>query len=139
MVKGGQCKTSPMTRSEIMRAVKSKNTKPERAVRRLLRQHKISYRSYGSLPGHPDIILKERKTVIRVMGCFWHKHACKNGNRLPKSNIEYWTKKIARNVERDRQNKRDLKRLGWRVIDAWECQLKKPNWDKRLLRKIHRP
>lgn len=129
-------KKAPLSRSEIMRAVKSKNTKPERAVRQLLRQNKISYRSYGNLPGHPDLILKEQRLVIRVMGCFWHKHDCKNGDRIPKSNVEYWTSKIKRNVERDKENKRDLKRLGWRVVDIWECQLRAPTWKSRLLLQI---
>lgn len=129
----------PLSRSEIMRAVKSKNTKPELIVRAFLRSKRVKYRSYGTLPGHPDLILKDLKIVIRVMGCFWHGHKCKNGDRIPKSNVEYWTSKIKRNIERDKENKRDLKRLGWRIVDVWECQLRAPKWEDRLLRQILKP
>jgi DNA mismatch endonuclease (patch repair protein) len=131
-------KRKPLTRSEVMRAVKSKNTKPELLVRAFLRKEKIKFRTYGNLPGHPDIILKEHQTVIRVMGCFWHGHSCKSGNRIPKSNVDYWIAKLKRNVERDKENKRDLKRLGWRIIDVWACSLRNPNWKARLKHKLRK-
>jgi len=134
--KAGIAKRPPLTRSEIMRAVKSKNTKPELLVRSFLRKRKIKYRTYGNLPGRPDIIMPQYKVVIRVMGCFWHRHSCKSGDRLPKTNVEYWSAKIERNVARDKENKADLKVRGWRLIDVWECSLKKSGWERRLALRI---
>lgn len=104
--------------------VKSKDTKPELAVRSFLTARGIGFSTYAKLPGSPDIVVKKDKIVIRVMGCFWHSHKCKMGNRIPKTNVEYWTKKIIRNVARDKENKRDLKKLGWRVVDVWECHIR---------------
>jgi DNA mismatch endonuclease (patch repair protein) len=130
-------KRKPLSRSEIMRAVKSKDTKPELLVRSYLRHEKVHFRTYANLPGRPDIILKKEKVAIRIMGCFWHRHFCKSGNRVPKTNVAYWTSKITRNVERDRENKADLRDLGWRVIDVWECQLKKSGWERKLKTRIH--
>lgn len=122
-----------------MRAVKSKNTKPELTLRKFLRAERIKYRTYASMPGRPDIVLPERKIALRVMGCFWHGHSCPRGDRMPKTNVAYWSAKIARNVVRDRQNKRDLKRLGWRVLDVWECRLREPNWSTRLKHRLRLP
>lgn len=116
---------SPAKRSEIMRAVKSRDTKPEIALRKSL--HRLGYRyrlNVGDLPGKPDLVFPKYKAVIFVHGCFWHGHACKRGARTPKSNRIYWTEKIARNKERDKKNKIALKALGWRVITVWECQIK---------------
>lgn len=125
-------KKPPLSRSEIMRRVKSKNTKPEIIVRRFLRVERIRFRSQAKLPGRPDFALIDAKIAVRVMGCFWHGHSCKNGNRIPKTNIPYWTAKIARNIARDKENKRDLKRLGWTVVDIWECQIKDGRWKNKL-------
>lgn len=129
-------KRKPLTRSEVMRAVKSKDTQPELKVRAHLKAVKIKFKTYANLPGRPDMVLNQSRTAIRVMGCFWHGHSCKNGNRVPKSNIEYWVAKIKRNVARDKENKRDLKKLGWQVIDIWECQLRKSNWGLKLVNKL---
>ena len=88
-------------RSRTMRAVKGRDTKPEMAVRRLLHRMGYRYRLHRKeLPGRPDIVFGSRRKVIFVHGCFWHGHSCKRGNRLPKTNAEYWQTKIARNVER---------------------------------------
>jgi DNA mismatch endonuclease, patch repair protein len=107
-----------------MRAVKGKNTSPEKFVRSALHRQGFRFRIHtDDLPGKPDIVLPRHKTVIRVMGCFWHGHRCKRGNRIPKSNRAYWTTKIGRNKTRDKSQKRGLEKLGWRVIDLWECQL----------------
>jgi len=131
-------KKAPMTRSEVMRAVKSKNTRPELLVMACLKDEKIKFSTHAKLPGQPDIVLSKRKIAIRVMGCFWHGHSCKNGNRVPRSNIPYWTAKIKRNVMRDRENLRDLKKLGWQVINIWECGLRKVNWKEKLIETIMR-
>ena len=88
-------------RSETMRAVKSRDTKPEMCVRRLLHRMGYRYRLHKeSLAGKPDIVFPSRRRVIFVHGCFWHGHDCKRGNRIPATNTEYWTKKISRNVGR---------------------------------------
>ena len=121
-------------RSDIMRAVKGKDTKPELLVRRLLHSLGYRYRLHGkNLPGKPDIVFPGRKKVIFVHGCFWHGHKCKRGNRTPKTNVDYWVKKISNNKKRDSQHKRQLRNAGWDVLELWECQLK----DKeRLTRKL---
>jgi len=112
-------------RSRIMRTVKSVDTGPEMIVRRML--HKLGYRyrlHRKDLPGKPDLVFPSRKAVIFVHGCFWHGHDCKRGARTPKTNTQYWTDKIRRNVERDAQAIIDLKAAGWRVLVIWECELK---------------
>jgi len=108
-----------------MRAVKSRDTVPEILVRRML--HAAGYRfrlNVGSLPGCPDLVFPSRQKVIFVNGCFWHGHKCLRGARIPKKNRDYWTKKIARNRERDSQNLRELRTLGWKALTVWECQVK---------------
>lgn len=115
----------PEKRSSIMRAVKSKNTKPELALRKAL--HALGYRyrlNVKALPGKPDLVFPRYKTVIFMHGCFWHGHQCKRGNRTPKTNRAYWSDKIARNKARDKKNAAALTALGWRVITVWECELK---------------
>jgi DNA mismatch endonuclease (patch repair protein) len=78
----------------------------------------------SDLPGKPDLVFAKHRTVIFVHGCFWHGHRCKRGDRAPKSNTDYWRKKITRNKARDKENAAALKKLGWRVITVWECELK---------------
>lgn len=112
-------------RSMNMSHIRSKNTKPEEIVRKYLFSKGLRYRkNVRKLPGCPDIVLKKYKVVIFVNGCFWHKHDC--GRFVwPSSNVEYWSKKINRNVERDAQSIALLTEQGWRVLIIWECQLKK--------------
>ena len=118
--------TSP-ERSAVMRAVKSKDTGPERAVRRLLREFAPGYRLHrADLPGKPDIVYGKRKLAIFVHGCFWHGHDCARGARAPKANAEYWRGKIDRNRARDERNVEALKALGWRTLVVYECALKDP-------------
>lgn len=113
------------TRSRIMASIRSKDTAPEKAVRSLLHRMGFRFRLHNkALPGKPDICLPRYKTVIFVHGCFWHRHAkCRDG-RLPKSNLGYWAPKIEKNVLRDKKRKKELKRLGWKVITIWECETK---------------
>lgn len=111
-------------RSATMRAVRSTNTTPEIAVRKLL--HSLGYRfrlHRKELPGKPDIVLSSRSSVIFVHGCFWHGHDCKRGAREPKTNAEYWRSKIARNRSRDTTHLAKLRQLGWRTLVVWECEL----------------
>ena len=114
-------------RSAVMRAVKSRDTKPELAVRKLLREFAPGYRlQRADLPGKPDIAYGRRKLAIFVHGCFWHGHDCARGTRLPKANADYWRDKIARNRARDIANTTALEALGWRPIAIYECELKDP-------------
>ena len=112
-------------RAAIMRAVKSRDTAPELAVRTLLRRFAPGYRLHRrDIPGTPDIAFMSRKRAIFVHGCFWHGHDCARGARAPKANADYWRAKIARNVARDAQHRAALAALGWRVLVVWECALK---------------
>lgn len=113
------------TRSYNMSCVKSKNTKPEIWVRKYLFACGFRYRiNVKRLPGTPDIVLPKYKTAIFVNGCFWHGHKNCRYFVIPKTRTEWWLDKINRNIERDQANFRALKKLGWRVVTIWECQLK---------------
>ncbi|HUY35253.1 MAG TPA: very short patch repair endonuclease [Pirellulales bacterium] len=121
-------------RSEIMGRVRSKNTRPELAVRRLL--HRMGYRfrlHRANLPGKPDIVLSRLDVVVFVNGCFWHRHTGCPSTRMPKSRLAFWREKFASNVRRDRKARRDLRRAGWRVLVVWECQVGN---EERLSRRI---
>lgn len=116
---------SKTKRSEVMSKVRAKNTKPEIAVRKLLHHMGLRFRLHrNDLPGKPDICLPKYKAVIFVHGCFWHRHAKCQKTRMPKSNLAYWETKFANNIERDKQHKRSLKKLGWTVITVWECEVR---------------
>ena len=112
-------------RSRIMRAVKDRDTGPEKIVRRLVHSMGFRYRLHrADLPGKPDLALPGRRAVIFVNGCFWHGHNCARGARVPKTNRPYWLAKIARNVARDAASLSQTKANGWRALVIWECQLK---------------
>lgn len=115
-----------MGRSENMRRIRSKNTVPEIAVRRLLRGLGFpGYRIHRKdLPGKPDIAFISRRKAILIHGCFWHGHVCKEGQRRPNSNQDYWIPKIARNRERDAASLAELGCLGWSSLTLWECELR---------------
>ena len=121
-------------RSKNMSHIRSTNTKPEEKVRKYLFSKGLRYRkNVRSLPGCPDIVLPKYKTVVFVNGCFWHQHDC--GRFVwPSSNEEYWRKKITRNVERDKETHHALETAGWKVIDVWECELKKNVAEENLRR-----
>lgn len=107
-----------------MSAVRTKNTGPELAVRRLLHAAGYRYRLHRiDLPGKPDIVFPGRRKIIFVHGCFWHGHRCAKG-QLPKSRRGYWGKKIIDNRKRDAANSRRLRQLGWGTIVVWQCELK---------------
>ncbi|WP_345993240.1 very short patch repair endonuclease [Sulfurimonas sp. HSL-1716] len=117
-------------RSWVMRQVKGKNTKPERVVRKILWDAGYRYRlNVKSLPGTPDIAIKKLKKVIFVNGCFWHGHKNCSKAKIPKTRIEYWQAKIARNIERDKQNIQNLEQLGYDVLVVWECEIKRKSID----------
>lgn len=128
---------TPEKRSAVMRRVRGRDTSPERAVRRILRAAGIGYRLGGQgLPGRPDIVMKGRRTVVFVHGCFWHGHDCARGARKPKQNADYWTAKLARNIARDREVAAKLTHDGWRVVTVWECDLKAPDAADQLVAEI---
>lgn len=112
------------TRSRMMSGIKGKDTKPEVIIRKKLHALGFRFRLHSKeLPGKPDIVLKKYRAIILVNGCFWHGHDC-HLYRLPKSNTEFWKKKIESNIKRDEQNMKLYKELGWRVLVIWECTLK---------------
>jgi DNA mismatch endonuclease (patch repair protein) len=121
-------------RSRTMRAVKATDTAPEIAVRRLIHRMGYRFRLYRrDLPGKPDVVLPRFQKVVFVNGCFWHGHDCPRGARMPKTNAEYWSKKITGNRLRDNANMTALAKIGWRAMVVWECELKEPDLVERKL------
>ena len=121
-------------RSWNMAQIRSRDTKPELTVRRLLHRAGYRFRLRGRvLPGKPDVVLPRWKTVVFVHGCFWHQHARCIDCSKPATNSSYWLPKLARNVIRDRAVKRQLRRAGWKVAVVWECECKDP---KRIVRRV---
>jgi len=111
-------------RSEIMAAVRGKDTKPERKVRSFLHSNGLRYRLHAKdLPGKPDLVFPKYRTVVFINGCFWHGHADCQLARMPKSNVKFWNDKIQANKDRDKMNNKRLRALDWRVITVWECKL----------------
>lgn len=114
-----------LTLSERMARIRKVDTTPELMVRRLA--HKLGYRfrlHCRDLPGVPDLVFPGLRKVIFVHGCFWHRHTCRDGQKLPVSKPDYWGPKFARNVERDRQHLAAIEQLGWKVLVLWECELR---------------
>jgi DNA mismatch endonuclease, patch repair protein len=114
----------PETRSRWMAGIRSKNTKPEVAVRRFLHRAGIRFRLGGcKLPGRPDLVLPKWNTVLFVHGCFWHRHTGCRFACDPKTRPEFWQRKFRENVARDKRNMAQLRALGWRPLVVWECQV----------------
>lgn len=113
-------------RSEIMRRIRSKNTKPEEMLCKGLFRLGFRYRKNDArLPGKPDIVFVKYRLVVFVHGCFWHNHEGCRYAAIPKTNQEYWLPKLARNSQRDSINEAKLKERGWRVAIVWECDMRK--------------
>jgi DNA mismatch endonuclease (patch repair protein) len=116
--------------------VRSKNMRPEMAVRKLVFALGYRYRLHArDLPGCPDLAFRPRKKVIFVHGCFWHRHANCALARMPKSRLDFWMPKLEGNRVRDEKNRKTLAREGWKVLTIWECELRNT---KRLERGIRR-
>lgn len=117
---------SKAKRSEVMSKIRSKNTKPEIMLRKILFAKGYRYRVHNKdLPGKPDIVLRKYRTAIFVHGCFWHYHQdCREG-RIPDTNTTFWKTKLSKNVIRDEKNKQALLTDGWKVITVWECEIEK--------------
>ena len=112
-------------RSRNMSAIKSKNTKPEIKVRKVLHSMGYRFRLHAKdLPGSPDIVLPKYKTVIFIHGCFWHRHEnCKYAS-TPKTRQEFWEAKFRENINRDKLNQDNLSSKGWKIIIIWECEIR---------------
>ena len=112
-------------RHHCMSSIRGKNTKPEILVRKGLHARGFRFRLHNKkLPGSPDIVLPKYGVAIMVNGCFWHGHkGCRYATK-PKSNVEFWETKIARNKHRDEVTAAHLEALGWTVIVVWECELR---------------
>ncbi|WP_431211778.1 very short patch repair endonuclease [Puia sp. P3] len=122
---------SAEVRSYNMSRIRSKDTKPELIIRKILFANGFRFRLHrADLPGKPDIVLAKYKTVIFVHGCFWHGHDGCKYFVVPKSRTEWWLNKINRNKELDQINTAKLKSMGWRVIEIFECHLKKSELEK---------
>lgn len=124
-------------RSWNMSRIRSENTKPEQLVRSAL--HRLGYRFRKStgrrLPGRPDVVLPKHRIAVFVHGCFWHRHARCKCAYTPKSRCDFWQAKFDGNVARDREVKRELRKLGWRVVTVWECETRAPQGLEALLRR----
>lgn len=115
----------PLTRSQTMARIKSRDTAPEVEVRRILTRLGYRYRLHRTdIPGTPDIAFIGRRKAIFVHGCFWHGHDCPRGGRAPKANAEYWRSKIERNRNRDTVVSARLGETGWDSLTIWECELR---------------
>ena len=114
---------SPVERSERMSRVKAKDTRPELRVRRLA--HRFGYRfrlHRPDIPGRPDLAFIRARKVVFVHGCFWHRHDCAAGRRVPKTRIEFWGPKVEANTSRDEAVGERLKASGWQRLVIWECE-----------------
>lgn len=110
--------------TERMQRIRKKDSKPEMLVRRTLHGMGYRYRLHDKrLPGNPDIVLPRHRKVIFVHGCFWHRHDCPDGRKLPRSKPEYWGPKLERNRLRDAENIDRLREMGWDVLVVWECEV----------------
>ena len=118
---------TPKQRKFCMSRIQGKDTKPEMVVRRLVHGAGYRYRLHvRGLPGCPDMVFPGRRKVIFVHGCFWHRHHCRYGRVRPATRKKFWHDKLEGNRERDRRNRRELKKQGWKVLVVWECQTRKP-------------
>ena len=114
------------TRSRMMSGIRSKNTKPELALRHAMHALGFRYRLHSSaVTGRPDLVFPKHKAAVFVHGCFWHRHYGCRLTSTPSTRPEFWAKKFLRNVERDLAVRRRLGGDGWRVAVIWECALKR--------------
>ena len=128
-------------RSRNMAAIRSKDTKPEVYLRKLLWKQGLRYRLHDKkIPGKPDIYFPKYRTAVFVNGCFWHRHENCRYAYMPKSNQEFWQQKFDRNMTRDRQVSQQLKELGIHRIVVWECEInsmkKDPDREKEMISRL---
>lgn len=126
-------------RRRNMSAIRSKNTKPEMVVRRLVHSMGFRYRLHRrDLPGVPDLVFPRRKKVIFVHGCFWHMHRCRYGKATPATNAAFWRQKREGNVKRDRKVVGALRKDDWKVLVIWECMVSNLSLTSATLRRFLR-
>ena len=127
---------TPEERSRRMSLIRSTDTKAELVVRGLTHRMGYRYRLHDrKLPGTPDLVFRKRRKLIFVHGCFWHGHDCKLGDRIPKTRVKFWTEKICANRTRDKIVSKQIKKIDWKALVIWECQLKD---QRRLAKRIRR-
>ena len=121
-------------RSVIMSRIRGKDTAPEKLIRGLLRAQGYRFSLYSKrLPGCPDIVLSKRRRVVFIHGCFWHGHkGCRRAS-LPSTNKRFWIRKITGNVARDVRVRSEIRKLGWKSLVIWQCQIKKRKMLERRL------
>lgn len=125
------------TRSRIMKAILSKDTRPEMAVRRLMHSMGYRFRLHArDLPGSPDLVFRRRKKAIFVHGCFWHRHEGCRKCSTPATRAEWWAEKLERNVRRDRRSVERLSEMGWESLIIWECEVKDGTFLKEMIRRF---
>ena len=124
-------------RSLNMSRIRSKNTKPEILVRSKLHRSGYRFRLHAkNLPGKPDIVLPKYNSIIFVNGCFWHRHkGCKYAYN-PKSKIKFWNHKFTQNIERQEEVTKELRKLKWKVLVIWECEVNNEKTFKQIFRKL---
>ncbi|TMJ14608.1 MAG: DNA mismatch endonuclease Vsr [Alphaproteobacteria bacterium] len=123
-----------------MRRIRKSDTAPEMMVRRLAHGLGLRFRLHRrDLPGTPDIVFPRQRTAVLVHGCFWHQHEGCRLARQPKSRLDYWLPKLARNKARDRIAQEDLQALGWQVLVIWECETKTPEIVRSKLEELLQP
>ena len=124
-------------RSECMAHIRSKDTGPEIAVRKTLYGLGFRYRLHRKdLPGNPDIVLPKKKIAVFVNGCFWHQHEGCKKKSSPKSNTNYWTEKLKKNIDRQKRDIKSLENMGWKVCLIWECETKNDNLLERTIKDL---
>lgn len=128
---------TPQQRSERMARIRSRDTKPELILRKLV--HGMGYRyrlNRRDVVGNPDLAFIGRRKALFLHGCFWHRHDCPAGRRVPKSRLDFWEEKFSKNVERDALVSEQLRKAGWRLLVVWECQLRDLTKVARKIRKF---
>ena len=122
------------TTSARMARIRQKGTEPELAVRHAVATLGLRYTvNNADLPGSPDLANRSRRWAIFVHGCYWHRHAGCYKATTPRTNTEFWLNKFSRNVSRDTEARRSLRRAGYRVLTLWQCELAE---SRKLSRKL---
>ena len=128
---------SKAKRSEIMSLISDRDSRMEISVRKALFSAGLRYRkNVKSLPGKPDIVFPKYKVVVFTHGCFWHGHEGCKASKLPESRRDFWENKIKDNIKRDKRDISLLKRMGWKVIVLWQCELKNESNRRERLAKL---
>ncbi len=116
-----------------MSKIRGKDTKPEILIRKFLHAQGLRFRLHDNkLPGKPDIVLPKYSTIIQIHGCFWHGHEGCKYYVIPKTRTEWWTEKINKTKLKDSENEEKLKKMGWKILTVFECELKKEFKEKTL-------